>query len=136
MHRGMQAALSLPVVTFSTISELERQFSDAIALVVLSLADARPVECANALKVLSALKPNLPIVVLATVNDMELARTAINFGAKGYIPYTTNFEIVIGAVRFHLGGRRLHSDGLSARFWTAWRPCDGRLSAFSCFDGA
>ena len=35
---------------------------------------------------------------------MELAKTAINFGAKGYIPSTANFEIAIEAVRFILAG--------------------------------
>ena len=104
LHRGMQAALSLPVVTFSTLAELEQQFSSSIALVFLCLEDARQEECANALKLLSALDSSIPIVVLATVNDMELAKTAINFGAKGYIPSTANFEIAIEAVRFILAG--------------------------------
>lgn len=104
MRRGMQAAFSQPVVTFSTLSELESQFSDAIALVFLCLADAGQAECANALKVLSALNPSIPIVVHATVDDVELAKTAINLGAKGYIPCTTTFEIAIEAVRFILAG--------------------------------
>ena len=104
MHRGMQAALSLPVVAFSTLSELEGQFSSSVALVFLCLPDARPAECANALKVLSDLAPSVPVVVLATANDMELAKTAISFGAKGYLPSATNFEIAIEAVRFILAG--------------------------------
>ncbi len=104
IRRGMQPAFSLPVVTFSTLSELESQFSDAIALVFLCLGDAGQEECANALKVLSALNPSIPIVVHATVNDVELAKTAINSGAKGYLPCTTNFEIAIEAVRFILAG--------------------------------
>ena len=73
-------------------------------MVFLCLEDARQAECANALKLLSALDSSIPIVVLATVNDMELAKTAINFGAKGYIPSTANFEIAIEAVRFILAG--------------------------------
>ena len=104
IRRGMQSAFSLPVVTFSTLSELESQFSDAIALVFLCLGDAGQEECANALKVLSALNPSIPIVVHATVNDVELAKTAINSGAKGYLPCTTNFEIAIEAVQFILAG--------------------------------
>jgi len=35
---------------------------------------------------------------------MDFARTAINYGAKGYIPSSTNFEIVVEAVRFILAG--------------------------------
>jgi DNA-binding NarL/FixJ family response regulator len=104
MHRAMQAAFSLPVVTYSTLWELQGQFSNSVALFLLSLTDARQAECANALKALSALDPSIPIVVLATTNDMDLVRTAINYGAKGYIPYSTKFEIAMEAVRFILAG--------------------------------
>jgi len=104
MHRGMQAAFSLPVVTYSKLAELERQFNDSVALVLLSLTDAGRTECARALKVLSDLNASIPIVVLATANDVDLARTAINCGAKGYIPCTTSFEIAVEAVRFILAG--------------------------------
>jgi DNA-binding NarL/FixJ family response regulator len=104
MHRGMQAALPLPVLAFSTLSELVSQFSNAVALVFLCLPDARPAECSNALKVLSDLAPGVPVVVLATANDMELAKTAVSFGAKGFLPSATDFEIAIEAVRFILAG--------------------------------
>ncbi len=104
MHRGLQAAFSLPVVTYSTLSELERQFSNLVALFLLSLTDPSQAECATALKVLSALDPSIPTVVLAAANDMDLARIAISYGAKGYIPYTTNFEIAVEAVQFILAG--------------------------------
>ena len=104
MHRGLQAAFSLPVVTYSTLSELESQFSTSVALFLLSLTDSSQVECATALKVLSALDPSIPTVILATANDMDLARTAISYGAKGYIPYTTKFEIAVEAVQFILAG--------------------------------
>ena len=105
IHRSLRAALSLPVVTFSTLSELESQFSESFALFFLSLRDANQEECANALTLLGALAPSVPIVVLSSSsNHMDFARTAINYGAKGYIPSTTNFEIVVEAVRFILAG--------------------------------
>jgi DNA-binding NarL/FixJ family response regulator len=115
VSRVMQAALSLPIATFSTPAELESQFSESIALVLLSLADARKEESAQALKVLSALDPSVPVVVLATVNDVDAARAAISLGAKGYIPCSTNFEIAVEALRFVLaGGTYLPADDLLA----------------------
>ena len=101
---SMQAKLSLPVVTFTTLSELENQFSDSVALVIICLTDVGKAECANALTTLSTLGPGVPIVVLDPVNDTELARTAHSLGAKGYIPNTTNFEVAAAAVRFILAG--------------------------------
>jgi DNA-binding NarL/FixJ family response regulator len=105
IQRSLRAALSSPVVIFSTLSELESQFSESFALFFLSLGDANQEECANALTLLGALAPSVPIVVLSSsANHMDFARTAINYGAKGYIPSTTNFEIVVEAVRFILAG--------------------------------
>ena len=104
IHRGLQAALPLPIVPFSTLSELESHFNGSIVLFLLSLSDTSKEACANALKILAALDSNIPIVVLATVNDRDLVKTALNFGAKGYIPHTTKFDIAIEAVRFILAG--------------------------------
>ena len=105
IHRSLRAALSVPVVTFSTLSELESKFSESFGLFFLSLRDANQEECANALTLLGALAPSVPIVVLSSsANHMDFARTAINYGAKGYIPSTTKFEIVVEAVRFILAG--------------------------------
>jgi DNA-binding NarL/FixJ family response regulator len=105
IHRSFRAALSLPVVTFSTLTELESQFSDSFALFFLSLGHVSQEECANALTLLGALAPKVPVVVLSSsANHMDFARTAINYGAKGYIPSSTNFEIVVEAVRFILAG--------------------------------
>jgi DNA-binding NarL/FixJ family response regulator len=105
IRRSMQSAFSWPVITYSMVSELERQPIDASAeVVILSLIDASKEACASALKVLSELVPGVPIVVLATANDMDLALTAIRHGAKGYIPYTMGFETAVQAVRFVLAG--------------------------------
>ena len=104
IHYGMQAALMLPIRTFSTISHLESQFDDSIALVCLSLTSLSETDFVDSLKMLSALDPGIPVVVLASVDNIDLARTAFNFGAKGYIPRTTNFTIAIQALRFILAG--------------------------------
>ena len=99
---SMQSALSLPVVTYSTASELEGNTS--AKLVVLSLTDASQEACAGALLVLAEHVPGVPIIVLASTNDVDLARTAISHGAKGYIPCTMGFEIALEAMRFVLVG--------------------------------
>jgi DNA-binding NarL/FixJ family response regulator len=106
--RALRSAFSLPVVAYSTASKVEGRFGDAsAAIVILSLTDASKETCASALKVLSELVPGVPIVVLGSANDVDLARIAVHHGAKGYIPCTMGFEIAIEAVRFVLAGRRL-----------------------------
>ena len=105
LHRSMQSAFSLPVVAYSAVSELERQLGGAAAqIVILSLMDGRQDEGANSCKVLSALLPGTPIIVLAGANDVDLARTVINCGAKGYISATMGFETAVAVVRFALAG--------------------------------
>jgi len=105
IRRSMQSAFSVPVVTYSTLSELERQLHDAsIGVVILSLMEASHEASANALKALSEITPRSPVVVLASKSDADLARSAIRHGAKGYIPVTMGFEVAIEAVRFVMAG--------------------------------
>jgi DNA-binding NarL/FixJ family response regulator len=99
---SMQSGLALPIATYSTASELEGDTS--AKLVVLSLMDASQEACAGALLVLAEHIPGVPIIVLASTNDVDLARTAISHGAKGYIPCTMGFEIALEAMRFVLVG--------------------------------
>lgn len=105
IRRSMQSAFSIPVVTYSTLAELERQLRHAsTGLVILSLMEASNEASANALKELSELTARRPVVVLASRNDGEFARSAIRRGAKGYIPVTMGFEIAVEAVRFVMAG--------------------------------
>ena len=105
IRRSMQSAFSLPVVTCSTWSELELKLKDAsAAIVILSWMEAANEASANALQSLSELVPRIPVIVLADKNDVDLARTAIRHGAKGYIPCTLGFDIAVEVVRFVLAG--------------------------------
>jgi DNA-binding NarL/FixJ family response regulator len=104
IRRSMQSAFSLPVIAYSTVSELEGRLHLAPKVVILALIEASHEASVGALKVLSEVAPGVPVIVLASVNDVDLARTVVRHGAKGYIPVTTGFEIAIEAVRFVLAG--------------------------------
>jgi DNA-binding NarL/FixJ family response regulator len=105
IRRSMQSAFSLPILTCSTLSELELGLKAAsAAIVIVSWVDGSNEVNTNVLNALSELVPNVPVVVLAQTNDVDLARTAIRHGAKGYIPCTLRFDITIEAVRFVLAG--------------------------------
>ena len=105
IRRSMQSAFSLPILTCSTLSELELGLKAAsAAIVIVSWMEASNEVNTNVLHALSELVPNVPVVVLAQKNDADLALTAIRHGAKGYIPCTLEFDITIEAVRFVLAG--------------------------------
>ena len=105
IRRSMQPAFSLPIVTYSTLSELELGLKAAsAAIVIVSWMEASDESDTNTLNALSKLVPNVPVVVLAQKNEVDLARTAIRHGAKGYIPCTLGFDIAVEAVRFVLAG--------------------------------
>src|ERR1700727_1268008 len=54
IRRSMDSALSVPVVTYSTLSDLGAQLQEGAAgLIVLSLIEATSEACANALKSLA-----------------------------------------------------------------------------------
>jgi DNA-binding NarL/FixJ family response regulator len=105
IRRSMQSAFSLPIVTCSSLSELELGLKDAsAAIVIVSWMEVGNEANTNVLNALSELVPNVPVIVLAQKNDIDLARTAIRHGAKGYIPCTLGFDITVEAVRFVLAG--------------------------------
>ena len=99
----VQAFLSLPVVSYSVESELERDADAEPAIVILSAADSDESNV-RALETLSRIVPRSPVVVFAAQNDADIARLVVHHGAKGYIPYTTEFDLALEAVRFVLAG--------------------------------
>jgi PleD family two-component response regulator len=105
IRRSMQSAFSLPVMTYATVTDLEGQLCKASpSLVIFSLMQGNQATVST-LKVLLDLVPTVPVIVLASVNDMDTARTVLRLGAKGYIPVAKGFEIAVEAVRFCIRGR-------------------------------
>jgi DNA-binding NarL/FixJ family response regulator len=104
IRRSVQSALSIPVVTYSTLSEVGKDPGPSARLVVLSLIDASSQSCADALKELSEFASGRPVIALASTNDAELARATIRCGAKGFIPVMMGFEIAVEVMRFVLAG--------------------------------
>jgi len=105
IRRSLQSAFSLPILACSTLSELELGLKAAsAAIVIVSWIEGSNKVNTDVLNALSELVPNVPVVVLAQTNDIDLARAAIRHGAKGYIPCTLEFDITVEAVRFVLAG--------------------------------
>ena len=70
IRRSMQSAFSLPILTCSTLSELELGLKAAsAAIVIVSWMEASNEANTNVLDALSELVPNVPVVVLAQTND-------------------------------------------------------------------
>jgi CheY-like chemotaxis protein len=105
IRRSMQSAVCLPVMTYATVTDLEGQLWKASpSLVLLSLMQGNQATVST-LKVLLDLIPTVPVIVLASVNDIDTAQTVLRLGAKGYIPVAKGFEIAVEAVRFCIRGR-------------------------------
>ena len=104
IRRSMESAFPLKIQTFSEAIELERKRGDLPRLIVLSEAPDSKETDANLFNTLSQIAPKIPIIVVAYNNDIKMAKAAISYGAKGYIPVTLGFEIAIEAVRFVLAG--------------------------------
>jgi DNA-binding NarL/FixJ family response regulator len=105
IQRSIQSALSIPVETLTSFSELDdRRAIGSARLVIISLDETDARESAKALSIISDLAPSLPTIVLSSKYNFEVMRAVIGCGAKGYIPMTMGFEIAIEAVRFVLAG--------------------------------
>ena len=105
IQRSIQSALSIPVETLTSFSELDEQRTiESARLVIISLDETDVQESAEALNIISNLAPSLPTIVLSSKYNFEVMRAVIGYGAKGYIPMTMGFEIAVEAVRFVLAG--------------------------------
>ena len=105
IQRSIQSALSIPVETLTSFSELDEQRANESArLIIFSLEETNTQESAEALSIISTLAPSLPTIVLSSKYNFEVMRAVIGYGAKGYIPMTMGFEIAVEAVRFVLAG--------------------------------
>ena len=105
IQHSLHLAFALPIVTHSSVDELQRQpRSVNPRLVVLSVREPGKEESLHTLKALLEASPEIPVIVLGYKNDPQLARTAICHGAKGYIPFTMEFALAIEAMRFVLAG--------------------------------
>ena len=105
IQRSIQSALSIPVETLTSFSELDdRRTIGSARLVIISLDETDAQESAKALSIISDLAPSLPTIVLSSKYNFEVMRAVIGYGAKGYIPMTMGFEIAVEAVRFVLAG--------------------------------
>ena len=105
IQRSIQSALSIPVETLTSFSELDEQRTiESARLVIISLGETNTPESAEALNIISNLAPSLPTIVLSSKYNFEVMRAVIGYGAKGYIPMTTGFEIAVEVVRFVLAG--------------------------------
>jgi DNA-binding NarL/FixJ family response regulator len=105
IQRSIQSALSIPVETLTSFSELDEQRTiESARLVIISLGETNTQESAEALNIISNLAPSLPTIVLSSKYNFEVMRAVIGYGAKGYIPMTMGFELAVEAVRFVLAG--------------------------------
>jgi DNA-binding NarL/FixJ family response regulator len=115
IRNALQSAFSVPVILYSSVSELEGQLRHASPdLVILSLMQINEASV-SALKLLLELVPTVPVVALASFDDADFARTTLRLGAKAYIPLAKGLEITIEAVRFVLNGAGPVCESTSAR---------------------
>src|ERR1700722_19307679 len=74
IRRSARLALPLPIITYSTVFELEQRHSPASPeIVIVSLTEAGSAAVVNTLTKLSELFPGIPVIVLADKTDPELA---------------------------------------------------------------
>ena len=128
IRRSMQSSFQESIVTYSDVSELEKEVGHLMPkAILLSLVDCTVELTKYSLNILSGLAPDVPVIIFSYIlsykNDSELVRTAITHGAKGYIPATMGFDIAIKAVKIVLaGGSYVPMDCFLATSWPGTTP--------------
>jgi DNA-binding NarL/FixJ family response regulator len=135
IRRSIQSAFSLPIQTYSEAIEFQQKCHTPPNLILLSGLEVSKEANTNVFEILAQIAPRIPIIVLGHTNHSELARVAIGYGAKGYIPVTLGFDIAIEALRFVLaGGTYVPLDYLLMRsepgnLWSEAPPASGAVTA-------
>lgn len=93
--------------------ELEANPETDLVLLDLSMPGMRGY---SGLFYLRAQYPNVPIVIVSANEDRAVMRRCIEIGAAGFIPKTTEMDVMRSAIRAILAG-------------ATWVPCDLELSA-------
>jgi DNA-binding NarL/FixJ family response regulator len=102
-RRSLQIALPFPIITHSNVKEFRQDNGmKRPSIMILSCLDMDRDSCANALDELLEIEPRTPVIVLG--QKSQFLNVAIGHGAKGYIPLTMEFEVVVEAVRVVLAG--------------------------------
>ena len=103
IRRSLQSTLPFSVRPYSNVKELQQDNEKGKAIVfMISCLDFDKNSCANALDELSEIDPRTPVIVLG--HKSQFLSVAISHGAKGYIPLTMEFKVVVEAVRVVLAG--------------------------------
>jgi DNA-binding NarL/FixJ family response regulator len=103
IRRSLQQAYSFRVLTYSNVEEFRRDDrNERPSLIMLSCSEVDRDGCATALDELFSIEPNIPVIVLGPRS--QFLNVAIGHGAKGYIPVTMEFDVVVEAVRVVLAG--------------------------------
>ena len=91
IRRSMQSAFSLPILTCSTLSELELGLKAAsAAIVIVSWMEGGNEVNTNVLNALSELVPNVPVVVLAQTNDVTWREPLFDMARRDTFPACWN----------------------------------------------
>jgi len=103
IRRSLQTAFSFNVLTYSSVKEFQRvNQRERTSVIMLLCSDFDKDYCANALDELVGIEPSTPVIVLGPKS--RGLNVAISHGARGYIPLTTEFAVVVEAVRVVLAG--------------------------------
>ena len=118
LHQAVAGAVQdCAIVECADLEALTKELdvNDEVDLVLLDLA-MPGVRGFSGLMYLRAQHPGVPVVVVSGNEDRGVMRRCIDFGASGFIPKTTDMEVMRAAIRKVLEGG-------------AWTPPDVDLSA-------
>src|SRR5262249_37481087 len=74
------------------------------SLIVLRGASLGALGIAEEIKAIRQLAPDVPFLFMSDVDDAEDVRTAMELGARGYLPPTLSFLEMLAAIRFVSSG--------------------------------
>lgn len=100
--------IGMEVLAFASIGDwqVEEDLHPPLAVIVLSVGGRKVSEAGLAAELtrLAAEFAGIPVVVLADTDDLDQILTALENGARGYIPTSVGIDVCVEAIRLAMAG--------------------------------
>jgi DNA-binding NarL/FixJ family response regulator len=98
----LQTALPFRIVTYSAVSQFRDVRDERVPILIVLGEEVATGSNRETIEFLSELPAGVPVVVLVTRDDQDLARVLISVGAKAYIPVQTGYGVAVSIIRYIL----------------------------------
>lgn len=105
-HSLRTHGIAMEVLAFGSIDEwrMEQDIHPPLGVIVLNIGGHKITEAAAEMTALTAEFTDVPVVVLAEMDDLSQILVALEYGIRGYIPASVGIDVCVEAINLAMAG--------------------------------